>query len=59
MGAAFREVAQYTGKLFECQTTDGIPSAEESRNLLQCLQKVDAEQLTRSIAHHIVSFIVV
>ncbi|KAK4306049.1 hypothetical protein Pmani_022106 [Petrolisthes manimaculis] len=53
MGSAFKEVAQYTGKLFECQNVTGIPSGEASQQLLHCLQQVDVEQLTRSIAPHI------
>ncbi|KAK3875673.1 hypothetical protein Pcinc_019480 [Petrolisthes cinctipes] len=53
MGSAFKEVAEYTGKLFECKNATGMPSGEASRELLSCLQQVDAEQLTHSIAPHI------
>ncbi|XP_066943773.1 juvenile hormone esterase-like [Macrobrachium rosenbergii] len=52
MGGAFREVAMYTGKRFDCQGFSA-PSEHPSKSLLSCLQRIDVVNLTLSLQDHI------
>lgn len=51
MGGAFREVAMYTGKRFDCQGLSA-PSEQASESLLSCLQRIDVVNLTLSLQDH-------
>lgn len=53
MGGAFKEVAKYTGDLFNCPLSDSLPIEQKSAALLSCLQTVDVVNLTLSLMNHI------
>nr|XP_053656738.1 venom carboxylesterase-6-like [Cherax quadricarinatus] len=54
MGGKFKEVAQFTGKLFGCPDGGEVESESQSNILLTCLQGVNIENLTMSYTHHYV-----
>lgn len=56
MGGAYKQVAQYTGKLFACSSSSS--SSDDmldlsSHDLLRCLQNVDVQNLTLSLMDHV------
>nr|XP_053653249.1 carboxylic ester hydrolase-like isoform X2 [Cherax quadricarinatus] len=54
MGGKFKEVAQYTGKLFGCPDGGEVENESQSNIILTCLQGVNVENLTMSYTHHYV-----
>ena len=55
MGGAFKDVAQYTAKLFECPVSQKDVGQEVSQDLMHCLQGIDVKNLTLSLMDHVVS----
>ncbi|XP_053653245.2 carboxylic ester hydrolase [Cherax quadricarinatus] len=52
LGGQFKEVAQYTGKLFGCPDGGEVQSESQSNILLTCLQGVSVENLTMSLTQY-------